>query len=226
MKRLLFIALLGLSLIPELAYAQRRGRGRTPAISLGFTFGAKLGGAFSNFAGYDAVYKGQPQSYAGRFGPTGGGLVNYRFTQQISVQAEGMYTPRGANQSLGKSTGLKETVFKLNYFDLPLLGKFNAKIFYFEAGVVPAFLLSESATKDGVKQTESTGLKGLDIGYTIGGGIEVPIGAIFGIRYVRSTSAIGQGGLLVGGQALENSVVQVTGGYIFNHASSGRGRRR
>ncbi len=227
MKRLLLIAFLGLSLIPELAHAQKRRGGRGgPQLPLGLTFGAKLGGSYSTFVGADATFLAQPQQFEGRVGPVGGGLVNFRFTQQLSVQVEALYAPRGATRFLGTGAARKETKFSFTYFDVPVLAKFNAKIFYLEAGVVPSFLLSGMEKKPDVPAITTTGVSGLDIGYGLGLGIEAPIGAIFGIRYVRSTSSIGQGGTLVGKQALENSSVQVTGGYIFNHVSSGRGRKR
>ena len=225
MKRLLLVALLGLFLVPDQAHAQRR-RGRATPIRMGLTFGIKAGGAYTNMANYVQPPNGIVKTYDGRFNLVGGGLVNYRFTQQLSLQLEALYAPRGTDQ-LEESSPRRETIFKLGYVDIPLMLKFNAKIFYIEAGGVGSLLTSANSETIAPKKNERViGLDALDAGYAIGIGIEVPNGAFGGVRYVRSSGSIGAGGALVGNQDLENSSVQITAGFIFNHSGSGGRRRR
>ena len=228
MKKLLFLALLGLFLLPDHAHAQRRKR--QASARLGATFGVKLGASYSNIVGYQKLPSDSSnftRSYEGRFGITGGVLANYRFTDQLSLQGEVLYAPRGAKVLTGVGSTRVEEVFKLTYVDIPVLLKYNAKIFYVEAGGVVSPLLSSKYDEVSKKRVtnEVDGIKTLDIGYTLGVGVEMPQGGIFGVRYIRSSSAIGAGGPLAGPYTLENSSFQITGGYIFNH-SAGRGRRR
>mgnify|MGYP002776991692 CR=1 FL=1 len=227
MKRFLLIALLGLLFLPENAVAQRRKRPQP--VKLGMTYGFKLGANFASMPGFAAEASGNKQSFSQRIGPVGGGLLNYRFTSLLSMQLEALYSPRGTKiTTTGISSGrVTEEVIKLTYVDVPVLLKANAKVFYGEAGIVPSLLVDQKYAETTVKR-ESTpnDVKSLDVGFGIGAGIEAPQGAFFGVRYVRSTSAIGQGGIFnqLGGKDVENSVVQVTGGYIFGK-STGRRRR-
>lgn len=224
MKRLLLVALLGLCLVSESAHAQR-GR-RSAPLKLGMTFGVKAGGAYVNIKGYDAgsLPPNQIDLYEGRFELVAGALANYRFTAQLSAQVEALYAPRGSNRFAALRNG-REEQFELTYVDIPILAKYNHKIIYVEAGGVASLLLDAKVNAPAIKRVDPvTDLNSLDLGFALGAGVELPNGAIFGARFVRSTASIGKGGFLVGGQSLENSAIQVTGGYIFNHTTR-RGRK-
>jgi hypothetical protein len=230
MKRLLLIGLLGLLLLPESAFAQKR-RSRQAPIKMGLTVGLKGGIASTNTVGGTGKRGAFTRTYNSRIQPVIGGLLNYRFTQQMSLQVEALYASRGTKavetNTLSTPNTSEDITFSLGYADVPVLFKYNAKIFYIEAGGVASLLTSSSVDYE-VTNLDGPidGVNSLDIGYTIGAGIELPQGAIFGLRYVRGTSALGIGGALVGGEELENSALQITGGYIFGHSGGGRGRRR
>ena len=223
MKRLLLIALLGFVLSPELVHAQKRRRAQ--AATTGLTFGAKLGVAATNITNVTQKPGYPDVTFNSRIAPVVGGLANFRFTPQISVQAEVLYAPRNSTRLIPKGIPTESQV-DLTYIDLPALIKFNAKIFYLEVGGVASVLASDKLTV-AKKVIAKKLVNPLDLGYTLGGGVELESGAIFGARYVRSASSIGLAGpLFAGVDGLENSSLQFTGGYIFNHSSSGGRRRR
>ncbi len=232
MKRLLLVALLGLFLLPEQAQAQRRNR-RSAPIRMGVTFGVKGGAAFTSLVGGVTEANRPVRKYTVSTKPVVGGLVNYRFTQQLSVQSEILFAPRGSKYSETLVVSpIKTTVTNwkatFTYVDVPVLFKFNAKIFYVEGGAVLSALLSdELENTDNTKLTFADQVNGLDVGYCIGAGVEHPSGGIFGVRFVRSSSSIGREAapLFAGNQGMENQAIQVTGGFIFNHSGGGRRRR-
>jgi Outer membrane protein beta-barrel domain len=237
MKRLLLTAVLGCLLIPQLAHAQsRRGRRATP-IAMGATFGFKLGGSFSNITGTDtkiADFGSTAISYNSKIGLVAGGLANYRFTPELSAQVEALYTNRGTVRKLTYANGVRrDEKITLTYVDVPLLFKFNAKIFYVEIGPVGSFLLSYNSkieetgnggTSNPVDLIKPDSFNSIDTGGAIGAGVEVPNGTFFGVRYIKGFGSIGTSTGTFAGRTLENSSVQVTGGYIFNHTAR-RGRR-
>ncbi len=226
MKRLLLFALLGLLLLPESATAQKRRRA-TP-ITMGLTFGVKAGAAFTNVAGGTGKSGAFTRSYDLRVNPVGGALVNYRFTPELSIQAEALYAPRGTDIQEELGAKRQKIEFKIGYVDIPLLIKYNAKIFYVEAGGV-ASLMTNAKQDFEIDQQDGpiADVNPLDIGYALGLGIEMPQGGFFGVRYVRGIGALGKGGsALMRDELLENTAIQLTGGFIFNHSSSRRSKRR
>ena len=226
MKRLLLVALLGLVLSPELAHAQRRGRAKP--IKLGLTFGAKAGLASTNITGGKQTGT-VAVAFEQKVLPVVGALANFRFTPQLSIQLEALYAPRGCTRQIVFPGGTRqEDKVRLNYVDVPVLLKFNQKIFYVELGGVGSVLTSDKLTNANGKIIGKGLVNTLDIAYALGAGVELEQGAFFGLRYVRSTSTIGQGSNLYSYiDGLENTAIQLTGGYIFGHSGGrGRGRRR
>ncbi len=203
---------------------------------MGLTFGVKLGGSFSNIVGDDTKTPdgsgASAFSYGTRVGIVGGGLANYRFTPEMSVQLEALYANRGSNRRFTFPSGKRrDENLSLTYVDIPLLFKFNAKIFYVEIGAVPSLFLSYTnkveetgtgAATNPIDNIVSGSFNSFETGGAIGAGIETTNGAIFGVRYVKGFSAIGTATGTFAGRALENSSIQVTGGFIFGHSRRGR----
>lgn len=233
----LFCLLLVLMLGPQDSQAQRRGGRRAKPLTKGMTYGFKLGGAFSTLggtgtkaAGFEVPGLDVAVEYKWKTGLVAGGLLNYRFSPEGSIQFELLYANRGFERvfTVG-STANDPEIVKANYVDIPVLFKGNMKVFYGEVGVVGSVLTSGKITQN--KKEVAVGLSeqmnAYDVGGAIGAGVEAPGGVIFGLRYIRGFVDVGKNSdpplRLKRTVGLNNSSVQVTAGYIFNHQS---GRRR
>lgn len=234
MKRLLLVALLGFVLLPGLAHAQKKKR--TAQLSLGLTYGAKGGLSFSKFANYKPNPGYNTLAFQSRAGLLLGGLVNYRMSQQLSIQVEALYSQRGTSYTsiAPRAKDANTGKVRLTYIDFPGLVKINQKIFYAEVGGVASYLISGKLQNSKGKNVGVAPANALDLSYAFGGGIELPQGYTLGVRYVRSAATIAKVGplrnaVLIGGaggeQDFENASFNITGGYIFSHVQQ-RGRRR
>lgn len=231
MKKLLLLCLLGLLLLPELGHAQRR-RSRTTPLKMGITYGFKAGLSYSGFGGKGTDEPGpfgNKFDYSGRAGLVAGGLLNYRFQPELSLQVEVLYTQRGLTRTGSGGIAPYSDQIKTTYVDLPVLIKLNKSFIYLEAGASIGVLLTAEAGKPGGSTfvDVSPQFNSTDFGGILGAGLELPNGIIAGIRYVRGFQAIGSkesGALQLTNKGINNYSFQVTGGYIFNHTSR-RGRR-
>lgn len=247
MKRFLLAALLlSCSLTSSFnALAQKKRQQAT--LSMGPTFGIKGGIGSSSLAG-TIEKSGSPgigpsmtkTTLSSKIGVVIGGLFNYRFTPQLSIQAEALYAGRGFIAKSANPLGdRRDYNASLQYVEVPLMGKLNANIFFLEAGVVPSLLVAATFDKDatpanGTKTTEKgkelTGINSFDGCWALGGGFELTQGGFLSLRYVHGSSSISDKSkpdseLNLKGRSLVNASLQITAGYIFNH-SYGRGRRR
>lgn len=248
MKRLLLVTfLLSCSLLGSFnAIAQKK---RAAFLTMGPTFGLKAGIGITNLAGTDIARPIGPgrglnmvTTLSSKIGIVGGAMFNYRFTPLLSFQAEALFSGRGfIAKSVNKLTSDRRNYnVSLQYAEIPLLLKVNAKIFYLEGGVVPSVLVASTFDEELKPATGSSstkeaqdlpGINSFEVCWAIGGGVELNEGFVLGLRYVRGSSSVGAktgGGasnVNLTDRSLVNTSTQITAGYIFNH-SYGRGRRR
>ncbi|UYZ58798.1 porin family protein [Hymenobacter latericus] len=177
----------------------------------GVRLGFRAGANYSNLAG-----EVQNESiYNNKIGFMGGVILNADLTGDgfFSVQPEILYSQKGFEN---KPTTYTSTLFgagyevkregkvNYNYLDVPVLAKFNADGFVFEAGPQYSYLLSSSnesklsrrtlpnGTFQEVRETEDqndvSGLKRSELGYVAGVGYQTESGLGFGLRYTGAFS--------------------------------------
>lgn len=245
MKRFLLAALL-LSCSLTSSFTAQAQKKKPSFLTMGATFGIKGGIASSSLAGTvekagsAGIGPGMTKTtLSPKIGVVVGGLFNYRFTNQLSIQTEAQYVGRGFIAKSANAAGdRREYNVSLQYIEVPIMGKLNANIFFLEAGIVPSILAAGSYNEDFTpvigsktsdKGAELTGINPFDACWAIGAGLEMTQGGFLSLRYVRGSSSIGTNDnkgsrLNLAGRSLVNTSLQITAGYIFNH-SYGRGRR-
>ncbi len=127
--------------------------------------------------------------YSSRLGFGIGAVVDRQLTDRIDLHAEPMFLQKGARIETSNFVG----VFKINYFEIPLMFRYNFEyneslLPYAMAGPSIGFLTNAKLdVKDGGEQDENENTKGFDFGAGIGGGVKHPRGnmTFFAeIRYV------------------------------------------
>jgi len=160
----------------------------------GLKLGLKGGFNGSTFSGSDS--KGTQY----KAGFAAGGLINYAFSDMISVQPEFLYSQKGASQDgapytvngITKTDGTRKTT--LGYLDVPILLKVSAgeegKGLFFEAGPQGSFVISQraftengSGSQEGASVTSTDGLNKVVLGYVAGLGYQITSGLGVGLRY-------------------------------------------
>ena len=185
-KNLLFVALLCLS---------------TSAFSQKFQLGVKGGVNVSNYTGGDVKTKSLIGFHAG-------GLVNFLFGKNFSVQPELIFSSQGATYT---NAGTK-TNLKVSYINMPVMLKlkFNGGI-YIEAGPQVGFKTTEDY--DNPNQSVKKFASNLDFSVGIGLGYHNKSGIGIGARYMAGISKVGdiksEGINVVNKSDLKNSVIQV-----------------
>ncbi len=125
-------------------------------------FGAKAGINIANITGKDV------EGYRSKTGLHFGALANLSLTPQLSVQGEMLYSAQGARWD---DDNEKTT---LNYFQIPLLVKYNiARGFYAEAGPQIGFLLKAEDDNEGDVSDIKEYLETTDISLAIGAGYQI-----------------------------------------------------
>lgn len=185
----------------------------------GLKLGLKGGFNGSTFSGTDS--KGSEY----KAGFAAGGLINYGFTDHLSVQGELLYSQKGASQDFdiaGTSTTAKTT---LGYIDVPILIKYSlgeeGKGLFFEVGPQGSFIINrrsfveDSGGKeiDGSAETTTDGFNKTVIGYVGGIGYQITSGLGLGVRYAGDLSQIYKDA--DGAANLHNSVFQFQVHYLF-----------
>lgn len=191
----------------------------------GLKLGLKGGFNGATFSGTDA--KGTQY----KAGFAAGGLINYGFTDHVSVQGELMYSQKGASQD--GATYLSGTTVKtdgtdkitLGYIDVPILFKYtigdDGKGLFFEVGPQGSFIINQrSFTEDGggkdlggaYTTTSTDALNKAVIGYVGGVGYQLTSGLGLGLRYTGDVSQVYKDNL---GGNVHNSVFQFQVHYLF-----------
>jgi hypothetical protein len=214
--------LLSLALLVGVAGAANAQTGLKLGLKGGFN-GATFSGSDSKGSEYKAGF-------------AAGGLLNYGFSDLISVQGELLYSQKGGSRDYAASGGTNTSKTTLGYIDVPVLLKVTAgddgKGLFFEAGPQGSFVLHQrSFTEDnGGKQigssiTSTDALNKVVLGYVAGIGYQLTSGLGLGIRYTGDISQVYKDGntvATVGGVTtttanpnVHNSVFQFQVHYLF-----------
>lgn len=189
----------------------------------GLKLGLKGGFNGATFSGTDA--KGTEY----KAGFAAGGLINYGFTDHLSVQGELLYSQKGASvdyTTLGTSYTSKST---LGYIDVPIVVKYtlgeDGKGLFFELGPQGSFIinqrsfLEDSGGKEisGSSTTSTDGFNKSVIGYVGGIGYQLTSGLGLGVRYAGDVSQVFKDNS--GALNVHNSVFQFQVHYLFGGKS-------
>ena len=171
-----------------------------------------------------------------------GGLINYGFSDLISVQGELLYSQKGASIDAFNKTGAAAsfangTTFKstLGYIDVPILLKVTAgddgKGLFFELGPQGSFVIHnrdfyQNGSDQSTENTSTDALNKVVIGYVAGLGYQLTSGLGLGIRYTGDISQVYKDGAAIpvtlagitgaaGAPNVHNSVFQFQVHYLF-----------
>lgn len=152
-----------------------------------------------------------------------GGLINYGFTDNISVQGELLYSQKGfsIDNVGGTSYTAKST---LGYIDVPILFKYtigdDGKGLFLELGPQGSFVINQrSFVEDsggkqvGSSETSTDALNKAVIGYVGGIGYQLTSGLGLGVRYAGDVSQLYKDS--AGALNVHNSVFQFQVHYLF-----------
>lgn len=201
-KLLVLLVLLGLG---SIVYAQ------------GISFGIKGGLNIPKVTGADvSVYLDNLKS---NNGVAAGVYFSIGLLPNISIQPEMLYSQKGFKTSYDFYGEMHEEKLRINYMEIPVLAKLS-----FGTIVVPYVLAGPYfAAKIGTKYAETVdsittistnenSLADLDIGLTVGAGIQIPIKVSVEARYSMGLRSIYYGSEL-DGLDIKNSNVQLLIGY-------------
>jgi hypothetical protein len=153
-------------------------------------YGLKAGANFYQFGGKDAEDAGVEESRKIKIGIAGGGFVNFKISDNFSVQPEVLYSSEGNLQKEGDT----KFTYALNYINVPVLVQYNASGFYAETGPQVGFLMSAKAKfDDGTDEEEEDvkdSFKGINFSWAIGLGYRLENGLGFGARYNLGLASI------------------------------------
>lgn len=171
MKKAFVLLMIGLGLVP-LAPAQNR-------FQPGFNFGLKAGLNIADFSGADVN-----TGFRTKTGFTAGGWLAYRLSNVVALQAEALYSQKGARIfTKVEGTTLNEWI-TLDYFELPLLFKFYPPL---DAGFRPVFFAGpyiafKASFKDRWEYGDLGGNEDIgtfretETGFAGGAGMDFPVG--------------------------------------------------
>lgn len=187
------------------------------------SYGAKAGLNLSNLNGIDEDVSTRTSFHLG-------GFAEIAITEEFSFQPELIYSSQGAKSevSLDSEFGTIRgtTVFKLDYLNLPLLGKYYVtENFSLLGGPQIGFLLSAKADVEATASTDDGSisesgtvdlkevLKSVDFGLNLGLEYKFDNKFKFGANYVLGLSNIAKEA--ESDDALKNRVLQFSVGYSF-----------
>ncbi|MCX6563706.1 MAG: porin family protein [Candidatus Aminicenantes bacterium] len=189
MKRLFIWLMIGFSLITLSPAATK--------LQPGFSFGLKGGLNIADFSGADV-----DRAFQTKAGFAAGGFLAYRLGNILAIQAEILYTQKGAKIfAQVQGTALNEWL-NLNYIEIPLLFKFYPPL---DSAIRPMFfagpyLAFKSSFKDEWEYGELSGnddvptFRERETGFAAGGGLDFPVGKGMRmsaeIRYSRGLSTL------------------------------------
>lgn len=168
-----------------------------------FGFGVKAGVNVANLGG-DSFGVG---SLGSRTGLHIGGLVEIPLMENISLQPELLYSMKGSSWNW---TGTGSNDLKLDYIDIPVLGKYNLPWvagLSAEAGPVFGVLMSAKSGDVDVKDD----FKSFDAAFAIGASYKLDMGVFFSLRYNKGLLDVWDDNNIKN----QNNVFQVSAGYMF-----------
>lgn len=176
------------------------------AVSSVTTFAQISGGikAGVNFANQKVSADGFSITPDARTAFHAGVYVNIGLAEKMSIQPELLYN------SVGSEWDGSE--IKVDYLSLPIMFKYNvAPIVNLQAGPQFGFVMSADAEGEDIKDL----VKGTDLGFGLGAGVDLPMGLNFTARYIFGLSNIGEDEFFDGATdaSLKNNVFQLSVGY-------------
>ena len=170
-----------------------------------FRIGFKAG---VNIASIGGDYTYGVGSFGSRTGFHLGALVEVPINDKFSVQPEILYSAKGSNFDL--SSG--DTDFKLDYIDLPILGKYHIiQGLSAELGPVIGVLVKADYDDEDVKDE----FKSVDVGIGIGASYRLPMGVFFSLRYNKGVIDVNDSDDPFLDYKKQNNVFQASAGYSF-----------
>jgi hypothetical protein len=177
------------------------GQSFTQSIFKRLSFGVKAGANYSNF--YHADF-----STDALIGFHAGALVNFKLTNQLSIQEEFLFSSLGAKIKDGVLGG--ETA-KLYYLSVPFLLKYCTSFgLYLEAGPQMSIRLTEN-----VPDRSGNFAQQLDSGLAGGLGFQSKSGLEVGIRYCAGLSNVAAFEVSNSKPEFKNNVFQASLSYTF-----------
>ena len=200
MKKLIFAAIIAVVSL-SIAHAQS---------IQSVKFGAKAGVNFANLVGDDVEDASMRTSFHV------GGVVDLMISDKFSFQPELLYSSQGARYKYDENGFDVEQTLKLDYLNLPLMGKFHVtEEFSLHVGPQIGFLLAANAKIESegitVEDDVKDFIKDIDFGVNLGAGYKLPSGLFFDARYNIGLSNLPD----EGDDKVRNSVIQVSVGYLF-----------
>lgn len=181
-------------------------------------FGVKAGVNFANFGGSDA---GDAKSLTGFHA---GALVEYRLTEQFSIQPEVIFSMQGAKTEYqtidsGFNVVTVDSKTKLNYINFPIMAKYYViEGLSIEAGPQVGFLMSADEEGEDAKDY----YKSIDFGIAGGLAYDLDMGVFFQARYYAGLSKVSEDLTTTVGSVtttyspkVTNNVLSVSVGYKF-----------
>jgi len=191
MKKLLFICFVLVS-----------SQGFSQGIFKRLSFGLKAGANYSNYTNADFATEGIVGFHAG-------GLLNFRITDNFSIQEEFLFSSQGAK--VKDDLFGKENV-NVYYMTVPFLLKFKTNSgFYIEAGPQVGMRLKE----DVGNTTMGDFAKKLDLAAAGGIGFQTKGGFGIGARYIAGLSKVGDFNISNVKTDFRTNVIQASIFYIF-----------
>ena len=161
-----------------------------------------------------------------------GGYTNIPFSELLGFQPELLFSIKGyehvAESKVGNIESSSTTNTRLNYIEIPLQLRVNpSENFYLLAGPYFGTLVGASSTSTNYSSvpplapitTTSTssstnGLNSLDLGISIGAGVQIDNGFTGGVKYLRGFTSIASNN---GGSANANTGLQIFVGFAFGN---------
>lgn len=137
---------------------------------------------------------------------------------KLAVQAEVLYSFQETNMKIQPTVGNDfDLSQRLGYLTVPVMARlYTVAGINLQAGPQFGFLLNGTAETNLMGATTSTdiknSLKGTDIGFNIGAGIDLPFGLDIHARYIIGISDIND---ISGADVSRNNQIQVSIGYSF-----------
>lgn len=177
-----------------------------------FEYGAKFGLSISELKGSENL-KSLRSSFSA-------GLVSeYRIDEHYALQAEWLYSRQGSTNRGNEGGSYFENRVDLNYFNLPILGKYYIKKgLAFELGPQLGYLMSANYETKQAGNSQRIDVeddfKNLDISLAAGLSYKTDWGFMLGARYSLGLNNINNGTDLES-SSLSNAVFQLYFGYLF-----------
>lgn len=162
-----------------------------------------------------------------KLGFCGGGFIAFSFGKVVVLQPEVLYSQKGARQREEFLDEVVKVWYKVNYLEMPICvklmipvrGKVKPNLFL---GPYVGVMITDPRGKieiNGLTMEEDLeGVKDIDFGMVLGGGVDIGLGKgdiVFGVRYTMGLSTIIEEELFDEHVDLKNNAFSFLLGYSF-----------